>query len=107
MSREIIKGVHREVTIDWFICQADDNDIKHANSAPKAGDPDYRRKGPNPVRKPGLKRGDELWRTAHGVGPFYPDHDHWSGNHISGSQAQLRRVAELIANDPSWPEDDS
>lgn len=58
--------------IDWFVCTADADDVKYAKENNKE-----------------LKIGDELWRTANGFGPFFPDHNHWAGSYLSGEKDEI------------------
>ena len=53
--------------IDWFICRANAKDVAFAEDEGK----------PTPAAV-----GDEMWRVARGIGPFSPDHDHWSGHNL-------------------------
>lgn len=62
--------------INWFICRADQADVDHAKSNGEK-----------------MKIGDELWRTCRSFGPISVEHDHWSGNYLSGTEEEITLAA--------------
>ncbi|MEI6644083.1 MAG: hypothetical protein WCL10_18840 [Novosphingobium sp.] len=76
LDRAATQGVW---TVDWSVCTADDSDVAYAK---KEG------------RK--IEVGDALWRVAQGVGPLYPDHNHWTGAHLGGNEADAELVVALV-----------
>lgn len=81
--------------VEWFICRADAGDVKFWTTEAKKSE-----------RVPDMKVGDELWRVALSIGPVSVDHNHWAGDHLTGTPAQMERIAHLISNDPDFPEAD-
>jgi hypothetical protein len=59
--------------VEWYECRADGEDV--------AADPKK-------------KVGDILWRVARGIGPFGPEHDHWSGWNLGGTEEDIAVAAQ-------------
>lgn len=62
--------------VEWRICRADRDDVARAKKQ-------HKKHPANP--------GDELWRVATQIGPFAPDHDHWTGYNLG--QATHEEIA--------------
>ena len=62
--------------IDWHVCRANGDDVAESK---KTGKP--------------LKLGDELWRIPRRIGPVYPDHNHWTGDCLSGEEEDFFLMA--------------
>jgi hypothetical protein len=76
LDRAATQGVW---TVDWSICTANTSDVAYAQ---KEGQE--------------IKVGDTLWRVAQGVGPLYPEHNHWTGPHLSGNEADAELIVALV-----------
>lgn len=64
--------------INWYVCTADANDVKHAKSQGKE-----------------MEVGHEFWRVPQSIGPISVDHNHWAGHHLDVTEEQARLIAAV------------